>query len=43
MMESKDINSSNCFKSKNENIELVSFNGQSITLRLSFKKIYFSS
>ena len=35
MMESKDIISSICFKLKNENIEIVSFNGQSITFRLS--------
>ena len=31
MMESKDINSSNCFKLENENNQLVSFHGQSIT------------
>ena len=30
-MESKDINSRVCFKLKNENIQLVSFNGQSMT------------
>ena len=39
MMESKDISSSTCFKMKNENNQLVSFNGQSITLRLSMKEI----
>ena len=39
MMESKDIISSICFKLKNENNELVSFNGQSITFRLSIKEI----
>ena len=39
MMESKDIISSICFKLKNEKGNLVSFNGQSITFRLSIKKI----
>ena len=39
MMEIKDIISSICFKLKNENENLVSFNGQSITFRLSFKEI----
>ena len=39
MMESKDFISSICFKLKNENNELVSFNGQSITFRLSIKEI----
>ena len=39
MMESKDIFSSICFKLQNENIELLSFNGQSITFRLSIKEI----
>ena len=39
MMESKDIISSICFKFKNENGNLVSFNGQSITFRLSIKEI----
>ena len=38
MMESKDIISSICFKLKNENGNLVSFNGQSITFRLSIKE-----
>ena len=39
MMESKDIISSIYFKLKNENNQLVSFNGQSITFRLSIKQI----
>ena len=39
MMESKDIISTICFKLKNENSILVSFNGQSITFRLSIKEI----
>ena len=39
VMESKDIISSVCFKLKNENNKLVSFNGQSITFRLSIKEI----
>ena len=39
MMESKDIISSICFKLKNENRNLVSFNGQSVTFRLSIKEI----
>ena len=39
MMESKDVISSICFKLKNENGSLVSFNGQSITFRLSIKEI----
>ena len=39
MMESKDIISSICFKLKNENNQLVSFNGQSLTFRLSIKEI----
>ena len=39
MMESKDIISSICFKLKNENGNLVSFNGQSITFHLSIKEI----
>ena len=38
MMESKDIISSINFKLKNENNQLVSFNGQSITFRLSIKE-----
>ena len=39
MMESKDILSSISFKLKNENKQLVSFSGQSITFRLSMKQI----
>ena len=39
MMESKDVISSISFKLKNENNELVSFNGQSISFRLSIKEI----
>ena len=39
MIESKDIISSICFKLKNENNQLVSFNGQSITFRLSITEI----
>ena len=39
MMESKGNISSICFKLKNENENLVSFNGQSITFRLSIKEI----
>ena len=39
VLESKDIISSNNLKLKNENGNLVSFNGQSITFRLSIKKI----
>ena len=39
MVESKDIISSNCFKLKNENRNLVSFNGQSMSFRLSIKEI----
>ena len=39
MMESKDIISSICFKLKNENNQLVSFNGQSVTFRLPIKEI----
>ena len=39
MMESKDIISSICFKFKNENGNLVSFNGQSVTFRLSIKEV----
>ena len=39
MMESKDIISSICFKLKIENGNLVSFNGQSVTFRLSIKEI----
>ena len=39
MMQSKDIISSICFKLKNENGNLVSFNGQSVTFRISIKEI----
>ena len=39
MMETKGIISSICFKLKNENGNLVSFNGQSVTFRLSIKEI----
>ena len=39
MMESKDVISSINFRIKNENIQIVSFNGQSITFRLSVKEI----
>ena len=39
MLQSKDIISSFSFKIKNENNEIVSFNGQSITFRLSIKEI----
>ena len=38
MMESKDFIPSICFILKNENNQLVSFNGQSITFRLSIKE-----
>ena len=39
MMESKYIISTICFKIKNENNQIVSFNGQSISFRLSSKEI----
>ena len=39
MMQSRDIISNICFKLKNENGNLVSFNGQSLTFRLSIKEI----
>ena len=39
MMEPKDVISSICFKLKNEKNQLVSFNGQSVTFRLSIKEI----
>ena len=39
MMETKVIISSICFKLENENENLVSFNGQSFTFRLSIKEI----
>ena len=38
MMECNDFISSNCFKLKNENNQKVSFNGQTITFRLSIKE-----
>ena len=40
MMESKDIISSICFKLKNENNQIVSFSGQSITFRFSIKEFW---
>ena len=39
IMESKDVISSICFKLKKENRNLVSFNGPSVTFRLSIKEI----
>ena len=39
MLESKDNISNNNFKLKNENIQLVIINGQSVTSRLSVKEI----
>ena len=39
MMESKNIISSFCFKLKNEDNQIVSFIGQSLTFRLSTKEI----
>ena len=39
IMDTKDVISSKCFKLKNENNQLVSFNGQSVTFRLSIKEI----
>ena len=39
MMDTKDISSSICFKLKNENNHPVSFNGQSVTFRLSINEI----
>ena len=41
MMETKDFVSRISFKLKNENGDLVSFNGQSVTFRLSIKEVYF--
>ena len=38
MMQSQDFNSSIGLRIKNENNELVSFGGQSITFRLSIKQ-----
>ena len=39
MMDNKDFISSVNFKLKNENGGLVSFNGQSVTFRLSIKEV----
>ena len=39
MTEIKDVTSRICFKLRNENNELVSFNGQSVTFRLTIKEI----
>ena len=39
MMESKDVVSIICFKLLNENIQLVSFNRQSVPFTLSIKEI----
>ena len=39
MMNTKDFISSISFKLRNENNELVSFNSQSITFRLSIKEV----
>ena len=39
VMGEQDVISSICFKLKNENGNLVSFNGQSVTFRLSIKEI----
>ena len=39
MMETKDFISSNNLKLINENGNLVSFNGQSVTFRLSIKEV----
>ena len=39
MMQSRDSISSICFKLKTENGNLVSFNGQSVTFRLSIKEV----
>ena len=41
MMQPKDIISSTCFKLKNENGKLVSFNGQLVTFTLSIREIYY--
>ena len=42
MMESKDLISKISFKLKNGIGNLVSFNGQTFTLRLSIKEVYFN-
>ena len=39
MMETNDIISIICFQLKNEKNQLLSFNGQNITFRLSIKEI----
>ena len=39
MMQSRDIISSICFRLKNEKNQLVSFKSQSVSFRLSIKKI----
>ena len=39
VIHSKDVFSSINFESKNENNEIVSLNGKSITIRLSIKEI----
>ena len=39
LMEGRDIISSTCFKLKNESIQLVSFNGESVTFRVSVQEI----
>ena len=41
MMKGKDFKSSYCFELKNENNQIVSFDGQSIIFRLSIKYIDF--
>ena len=39
MMESKNIISNISFELKNENNQIISFNGQTITFRLSIREI----
>ena len=41
MMETKDVISSISFKLQKENTDLVSFNGQSVSFRISIKEIQF--
>ena len=41
MMETKDVVLSISLNLKNEDNELVSFNGQSVTFRLSISEIYY--
>ena len=41
MMESEDIISTIHFRLKNENGNLVTFNGQSTTFRLSIKEFFY--